>query len=435
MIDSIFDVTFHLDTKYSLHHTQHIQSITLQGVDHNDDRPNSCNYNDCDDGDDGDDYNYYRGYNGDGDGDESKQPTIKPPSYPSQSIDHKKDTIRTLLKSFTARPQSTITVAIRTVFAGQVARLIDQYELDPQSIDTLVINNLFPQPFQTMIELLPDNNHIKTLDLRVLNPNRCCDRDYFKYEDEEWMESLTRELFGRCTNITSLAIYDQCGSADSAYAMYIVGQDDQFFAHLDQLEHLESLTFNLSPSCGHDHVDILEEQGQSFVNSLTSFMRRHPTLHTFDFVNILPRPNAPAPEYLPLMQYLFSDVNCSVQHLTLNITQYIKVPMLCRTIDSLNLRRMHCDYREASWDYEMSMISNLKTMVTNTLDLSHFELYQPATGHLVTNEFRLGLFIGELYKPPTIYSKGRYNQYADQSLRIENSTTAATHSAQPSGNQ
>ncbi|GAM17988.1 hypothetical protein SAMD00019534_011630 [Acytostelium subglobosum LB1] len=280
-----------------------------------------------------------------------------------------------------------------------------------------------------MIERLPQGNQLKTLDLRVMNPTHCCHRDYLKFEDGDWMETMSRELFGRSTNITSLAIYDECGGGDSAYAMYVIGKAHKFFGHLDQLNSLESLSFDLSPTCDHDYVDQLhEDKGQVFLESLTKFMQQHPTLHTFNFARCLPKPRGhriyrsrggnhrePTPEYLPILEYLFTDATCPVRNMSLEISsEYTVLPMLSRTIDSIILNRSDSYYSMGmSWEDDISMVINLKTMVTNTLDLSHFDMFQMSNNDskspkiirkTINNEFRFGLFIGEVYKPPNICS-------------------------------
>ncbi|GAM24180.1 hypothetical protein SAMD00019534_073550 [Acytostelium subglobosum LB1] len=378
MIDSLFDITLHLDNKYSLYHSQHITTIILQGKD-------------------------------DPTGDPVPWSTIER-SFPTQSLEHKKNDINALFQSLTARPNSTVTVAIRHVFAGQVAQLIENYSLDPQSIDSLVVNNLFPQTFQSMVDRLPINNQLKTLDLRVLTVLCCSKReDLIKIE----YQLYCNELIERCTNMTSLSIYDECGSGHTGYSEYVVGKADQFFGMLDQLPHLVSLSFGFDTSCGHDHVDPLEDEDrQSFLAELISFMQRRPSFHTLSLRNYLEdtesydndddNDDEPKSEHLPILDYLFTDVTCPVQHLTLELWG-AKLPVLQRRINTLVLKEWsRPGYSQISWHQDMAMIAHLKTMVDDKLDLSGYSMRRPKECEL-DKEFRLESLYGpRQYIPPLL---------------------------------
>ncbi|GAM24179.1 hypothetical protein SAMD00019534_073540 [Acytostelium subglobosum LB1] len=253
MIDSLFDITLHLDNKYSLYHSQHITTIILQGKD-------------------------------DPTGDPVPWSTIER-SFPTKSLEHKKNDINALFQSLTARPHSTVTVAVRHVFAGQVAQLIENYSLDPQSIDSLVINIRLPEAFQSMVVRLPTNNQVKTLDLWVLN-SYCCIMTFDYVGDHSQL--YCNELIERCTNMTSLRINDKCSSSHTGYSVYVVGESQQFFGTLDKLPHLVSLSIGFDSSCGHDYEDPLEDEDhQSFLAELVSFMRHRSSFLTLSLRNYL----------------------------------------------------------------------------------------------------------------------------------------------------
>ncbi|GAM24174.1 hypothetical protein SAMD00019534_073490 [Acytostelium subglobosum LB1] len=379
MVDSLFDITLHLDNKYSLHQSQHITTIILQGVD-------------------------------DPKGDPVHSPIIKP-SYPTQSLEHKKKSIQSLFQSLTARPNSNVTVAMRHVFAGQVAQLIENYSLDPQSIDSLDVNNLFPQTFQSMVEGFPINNQLKTLDLRVLGPT-CCDKEEYDASFEKIEASLyCNELIERCPNIESLCIFDECGSQHTGYSNDVVGKPEEFFGMLDELPHLVSLSFKFQASCENDNREredpLTDEDRQSFLAELISFIEQRPSFHTLALGCFLDIES-------DILDYLFTDDTCPVQHLTLRVSDSIELPALQRPINTLVLKQPYVRSEE-SWHQDMAMVVHLKTMVNNKLDLSGCSFKQPATtGCELDYDFRFGSFNGLQYIPPLIYSI--YNFHRDKQI-------------------
>ncbi|GAM22476.1 hypothetical protein SAMD00019534_056510 [Acytostelium subglobosum LB1] len=177
---------------------------------------------------------------------------------------------------------------------------------------------------------------------------------------------------------------------------------------MDLLMHLESLTFDFSPSCGHDHADIMYEGvAKTFYEELILFMRRRPSLHTFIFHNSLESNNDA--HHQPFLEYLLQDGSCPVQHVSLRT--FCHVPLLGRQIDTLILIGCY-EPDDQHFDKHMEMfINNLKTCVTNILDLSDFTFIQVSKtdNALIDTMLQPGIFLGNVYKHPDLNYR-RYNE-------------------------
>ncbi|GAM17400.1 hypothetical protein SAMD00019534_005750 [Acytostelium subglobosum LB1] len=245
-------------------------------------------------------------------------------------------------------------------------------------------------------------NNIKSLILRVLVSGGTQQDLYDKNEiGRPWMQALTDCLPTHFPNIKSLTIYDQCMAYHSGYGLYIMENPDQFYGTLSKLSRLESLSINVSPSCCHN----FDDGSESNVPELLRYIQRSPELKSLALFNPLPSA-AQVLEVPILLDYMFTDVTCSLQHITLDLSNFIDMPMLQRRLDTLCISGGAISIRS------MGQIEQLKQHVNDILDLSRMHIdTRGMDPDMIKTILSPATFVGRVYKPPKYIGNTESRQY------------------------